>query len=236
MTDTLDPRVALALAALGEITDPEDVGPLLDAEVVEPGVVDLRFACLLPGYAAWHWTVSTTDLPGSEPTVLEVELLPGADALLAPPWTPWTERLAEWRRQHPDELHPGEDDPEDEADAAADEDEDLDEDDLAVDDALDVLDEAELAAAETPGIGTTSTTTSRTTRTTTPTRARTPTRTTATPRTPTRTGRPRPRRPAAVGAGRAATRAGRPPAVADPTAGASPGSGQAARPRARCRR
>ena len=155
MTDTLDPRVTLALAALGEITDPEDVGPLLDAEVVEPGVVDLRFACLLPGYAAWHWTVSTTDLPGSEPTVLEVELLPGADALLAPPWTPWTERLAEWRRQHPDELHPGEDDPEDEdeddADAVADEDEDLDEDDLAVDDALDVLDEAELAAAGTPG-------------------------------------------------------------------------------------
>ena len=152
MTDTLDPRVALALGALAEITDPEDVGPLLDAEVVEPGVVDLRFACLLPGYAAWHWTVSTADLPGSEPTVLEVELLPGADALLAPPWTPWTERLAEWRRQHPDELHPGEDDPEDEVDAAADEDEDedLDEDDLAVDDALDVLDEAELAAAEAP--------------------------------------------------------------------------------------
>ena len=150
MTDTLDPRVALALAALAEITDPEDVGPLLDAEVVEPGVVDLRFACLLPGYAAWHWTVSTTDLPGSEPTVLEVELLPGADALLAPPWTPWTERLAEWRRQHPDERHPGEDDPEDDADpdSVADEDEDIDEDidedDLAVDDSLDVLDEAEL--------------------------------------------------------------------------------------------
>ena len=138
MPGTVEERVALALAALGEVTDPDDVGALLDAEVVEPGVVDLHFACNLPGYAAWHWTVSTTDLPDSAPTVLEVELLPGDDALLAPPWVPWTERLAEWRRQHPDEVHPGE---AEDADGEA-EDDDIDEDDLAVEDVLDELDEA----------------------------------------------------------------------------------------------
>jgi hypothetical protein len=152
----VEERVALALAALAEVTDPEDVGALLDAEAVEPGVVDLRFACNLPGYAAWHWTVSTTDLPDTAPTVLEVELLPGDDALLAPPWVPWTERLAEWRRQHPDEAHPGEadaDDDESGADLEPDEDEDdgdLDEDDLAVDDELDELDETELEGALSP--------------------------------------------------------------------------------------
>jgi hypothetical protein len=154
-------RTALALSALGEITDPADVGDLLAIEEVEPGVVDLRFACRLPAYADWHWTVSTSDLPDVEPTVLEVELLPGDDSLLAPPWVPWTERLAEWRKQHPDERHPddpgtGEDEDEDEEpedDAGLDEDDsldDVDEDDLAVDDELDELDETELEAVESP--------------------------------------------------------------------------------------
>jgi hypothetical protein len=151
-----DERTALALAALAEITDPADVGELLAVEQPEPGVVDLRFACALSAYAGWSWTVSTADVLGQEPTVLEVELLPGEGALLAPPWVPWAERLAEWRRQHPDEQHPGEGDSEDEAeldDEAEHDDEDgdldeddlaVDEDDLAVDDELDELDEADL--------------------------------------------------------------------------------------------
>ena len=150
-------RTALALAALGEVTDPADVGELLGLEQPEPGVIDLRFACALPAYVGWSWVVSTADLPDHQTTVLEVELLPGEGSLLAPPWVPWTERLAEWRRQHPDERHPGEDEdePEDETDvdddeARDDEDGDLDEDDLAVDDELDVLDETELDVEESP--------------------------------------------------------------------------------------
>jgi hypothetical protein len=146
---TQDERTALALAALAEVTDPADVGELLAIEEPEPGVVDLRFACTLAAYTGWSWTVSTADVPDQEPTVLEVELLPGEGALLAPPWVPWAERLAEWRRQHPDERHPGEVPPEDETDLdddaeRDDDDADLDEDDLAVDDELDVLDEVEL--------------------------------------------------------------------------------------------
>jgi hypothetical protein len=130
------------------------VGELVAVEQPEPGVVDLRFACTLAAYAGWSWVVSTADLPDLEPTVLEVELLPGDGALLAPPWVPWTERLAEWRRQHPDELHP--DEVVDDADADTDvddddaEDGDLDEDDLAVDDGLDVLDEVDLEGVESP--------------------------------------------------------------------------------------
>lgn len=149
MPVTEEERTALALVALSEITDPADIGGLLGTEQPEPGVIDLRFACTLPAYPGWSWVVSTSDLPDHEATVLEVELLPGDGALLAPPWVPWTERLAEWRRQHPDEPHPGEESPDDEIDVdddevPDDEDADIDEDDLAVDDDLDVLDETEL--------------------------------------------------------------------------------------------
>jgi hypothetical protein len=157
---TQEHRTALALAALSEVTDPDDVGELIAVEEVEPGVVDVRFGCTLAAYAGWHWTVSTADLPDQEPTVLEVELLPGDGALLAPPWVPWTERLAEWRRQHPDEHPPGEpvDDADEADDAEHDDEADLDEDDLAIDDGIDELDETELeneegpeAAAQDPG-------------------------------------------------------------------------------------
>jgi hypothetical protein len=144
---TQEERTALALAALTEVTDPDDVGELLGVEEVEPGVVDLRFACRLGAYAGWHWTVSTSDLPDAEVTVLEVELLPGDGALLAPPWVPWTERLADWRRQHPDEEHPGEQADGLEEGAELDDDSEVDEDDLAVDDELDELDETELEGA-----------------------------------------------------------------------------------------
>jgi hypothetical protein len=151
---TQEERTALALAALAEVTDPDDVGELLAVEEVEPGVVDVRFGCTLASYTGWHWTVSTADLPDQEPTVLEVELVPGDGALLAPPWVPWTERLAEWRRQHPDERHPGEetDEVEDELeqDDEVDDEADLDEDDLAVDDGLDELDDADLEGEESP--------------------------------------------------------------------------------------
>lgn len=140
MAVSAEERTALALAALAEVTDPSDVGDLLEAEQIEPGVIDLRFACSLPGYIGWRWTVSTSDLPDADPTVLEVELVPGEGALLAPPWVPWTERLAEWRRLHPDgdpavDLVVIEDD-DLEDDVEDDEDDDLDGEDDLDDDVL----------------------------------------------------------------------------------------------------
>ena len=156
MPVTRQERIELALAALREVTDPDGVGEVLAVEEVEPGVVDVRFASTASAYAGWHWTVSTADLPDQEPTVLEVELLPGDGALLAPPWVPWAERLAEWRRQHPDERHPGEpaddvdESDDDDAEDETDDDADLDEDDLAVDDGLDDLADADLEGEESP--------------------------------------------------------------------------------------
>lgn len=87
----------LALAALHEITPPTTVGPAAGYSVEESGAVSLRFQNRLPGYPGWFWTVTVAQVDDSEPTVLEVELMPGDRALLAPDWVPWAERLAEYR-------------------------------------------------------------------------------------------------------------------------------------------
>ncbi len=87
----------LALAALREITPASTIGPAAGYLVEEDGSVSLRFENRLPGYPGWYWTVTVARVDDEDPTVLEVELLPGDGALLAPEWVPWAERLAEYR-------------------------------------------------------------------------------------------------------------------------------------------
>lgn len=87
----------LALAALHEITPASTVGPAAGYLPEDDGSVSLRFENRLPGYPGWYWTVTVARVEDEEPTVLEVELLPGDGALLAPEWVPWAERLAEYR-------------------------------------------------------------------------------------------------------------------------------------------
>lgn len=87
----------LALAALREITPESTVGPAAGYTVEQDGSVSLRFANRLAGYPGWYWTVTVARVDEEDPTVLEVELLPGEGALLAPEWVPWDERLAEYR-------------------------------------------------------------------------------------------------------------------------------------------
>jgi hypothetical protein len=94
--------VELARAALAEITRPGDVGELIGLEMEAERVGTLSFACTLPGYVGWRWAVTVARVPrGRHVTVSETELLPGRDALLAPPWVPWAERL------RPGDLGPG---------------------------------------------------------------------------------------------------------------------------------
>ncbi|GAA5152543.1 hypothetical protein GCM10025768_20670 [Microbacterium pseudoresistens] len=87
----------LALAALHEITPAATVGPAAGHAVEDDGSVSLRFENRLPGYPGWFWTVTVARVDDADPTVLEVELLPGEGALVAPDWVPWAERLAEYR-------------------------------------------------------------------------------------------------------------------------------------------
>ncbi|GGI48004.1 hypothetical protein BCL57_002934 [Agromyces flavus] len=89
--------VALAQRALLEVTAPETVGSVIGHVVDGEHVLSLHFASDLAGYPGWHWSVTLARVEGEEPTVLETELLPGGQALLAPEWVPWSERLAEYR-------------------------------------------------------------------------------------------------------------------------------------------
>ena len=65
-------------------------------------VVTHAFAASLTGYSGWYWAVTLARAPRSKVvTVDEVVLLPGAEALLAPVWVPWHDRL------QPGDLSPG---------------------------------------------------------------------------------------------------------------------------------
>lgn len=146
MSSTPDPALLaahdLALAALHEITPAATVGPAAGYTVEPDGVVSLRFETTLRGYPGWFWTVSVARVDEEEPTVLEAELLPGDEALLAPEWVPWAVRLADYQAAQAalaaETASGDEDDDSDEADEdedADDEDDDLDDvDDLDADD------------------------------------------------------------------------------------------------------
>jgi hypothetical protein len=93
--------VDAARAALVDDVGADVVGEHLDA-VVEDGVVTHRFASTQPGYRGWAWAVIVVHAPGEQGvTVDEVVLLPGDDAIIAPTWVPWRDRI------QPGDLSPG---------------------------------------------------------------------------------------------------------------------------------
>lgn len=100
MPDQVDQRLLeahdLARTALAEITAPSTIGATAESILEGDGVVSLRFATTLEGYPGWFWTVSVAVVEDAEPTVLELGLMPGDGALLAPDWLPWAVRLAEY--------------------------------------------------------------------------------------------------------------------------------------------
>ncbi|MRG61005.1 DUF3027 domain-containing protein [Agromyces sp. CFH 90414] len=95
--DVLLASASLAQRALLETTPPETVGSVIGHIVEGDRVLTLLFAADLPGYRGWHWSVTIARVDDGEPTVLETELMPGEQALLAPEWVPWSERLADYR-------------------------------------------------------------------------------------------------------------------------------------------
>lgn len=94
--------VEQARAALVADVDPADVGEALGAVVEDELVLTHRFACLRAGYRGWAWSVTVARAPGADVvTVDEIVLLPGDDAIVAPVWVPWKDRLK------PGDLSPG---------------------------------------------------------------------------------------------------------------------------------
>jgi hypothetical protein len=99
-----DPVLAAAvdLARAAARAESEAVGDHLGVTAEADRVVTHAFASSLRGYAGWYWAVTVARVEDSiEVTVDEVVLLPGAEALLAPAWVPWHERL------RPGDLGPG---------------------------------------------------------------------------------------------------------------------------------
>jgi hypothetical protein len=85
--------VGVARGAITEV-DAEDIGDHLEAVAEGDRLVTHFFESHLAGYRGWRWAVTVTRVPRSRHvTVCETVLLPGPDALLAPGWLPWNERL-----------------------------------------------------------------------------------------------------------------------------------------------
>ncbi|MER5616730.1 MULTISPECIES: DUF3027 domain-containing protein [unclassified Streptomyces] len=94
--------VDLARAAAEEAAAPGAVGE--HVAVVSEGdrVVTHFFECKEPGYRGWRWAVTVARASRAKNVTLdETVLLPGSDALLAPEWVPWSERL------RPGDMGPG---------------------------------------------------------------------------------------------------------------------------------
>ncbi len=99
------------------------------------GAFSFVFEAKLEGYQGWLWSVTLFDSGDESPTISEVVLLPGEQALLAPAWVPWSERLADWKALQVEleaqaaleALEAGESTEDDDEDEDEDDDEDLDE-------------------------------------------------------------------------------------------------------------
>jgi hypothetical protein len=103
---TADPvaleAVDAARAALVEQVGADVVGDHLGASPEDKWVVTHQFACSSSGYPGWVWAVTVAHVEGApEVTVDEVVMLPGDDAIIAPPWVPWRDRI------QPGDLSPG---------------------------------------------------------------------------------------------------------------------------------
>ena len=107
--------VEIALAAareLGGAAVGEHLGAFADGDAEGDLVVTHSFAATLPGYLGWRWAVTVARVDGGDHvTVDEVVLLPGADALVAPAWVPYVERVRPGDLAPGDLLPPPADDP-----------------------------------------------------------------------------------------------------------------------------
>jgi hypothetical protein len=104
--------VPLARTELEQIAEPGTVGEHLGMEMLGERLAMHWFECLSPGYRGWRWGVSVARVSRSRvATVCETNLLPGHEAILAPEWVPYADRLAPGDLGAGDVLPYREDDP-----------------------------------------------------------------------------------------------------------------------------
>lgn len=94
--------VELAREAAAEAARPGTIGDHLGATADGDRVVTHFFECQEPGYRGWRWAVTVARASRAKVVTLdETVLLPGPEAVLAPEWVPWSERL------RPGDMGPG---------------------------------------------------------------------------------------------------------------------------------
>jgi hypothetical protein len=94
--------VDVARVALVEEIGADVVGEHLSAGPESDGSVTHHFASTQPGYPGWVWAVTVAAVTGQEAaTIDEIVLLPGEEAITAPEWVPWRDRI------QPGDLSPG---------------------------------------------------------------------------------------------------------------------------------
>ncbi|MCW4466491.1 DUF3027 domain-containing protein [Glutamicibacter sp. MNS18] len=90
--------VDTARQALAEIAVDSEIGDYCGASVEGERLVTHRFISHRDGYRGWTWFVTLARIPrakAKDATVCELGIIPGEDALLAPAWVPWADRLAQ---------------------------------------------------------------------------------------------------------------------------------------------
>jgi len=91
---TLAQAADVAREALLDVTTEDSIGEHKGVVLEAERVLTHAFDCKLPGYVGWYWAVTVARASRSRKvTINEVSLKPGSDALLAPDWVPWADRL-----------------------------------------------------------------------------------------------------------------------------------------------
>ena len=86
----VDQAQAAAVDAAGDFGVGEHLGCVSEGERVATHYFD----SVHPGYPGWRWAVTMTRVPRARTaTIDEVVMIPGSEALLAPAWVPWSERI-----------------------------------------------------------------------------------------------------------------------------------------------
>jgi hypothetical protein len=94
--------VDAARSALVAEVGADVVGEHLSATGETDGAVTHHFSCTQSGYPGWVWAVTVAFAPGQDSvTIDEIVMLPGEDAITAPAWVPWRDRI------QPGDLSPG---------------------------------------------------------------------------------------------------------------------------------
>jgi len=104
MSTFTDPFNALELAraaAVEDSHDPKFVGAAVSVDLdgsaddqSDARIATYLFESALPGYHGWRWAVTVAKVDAeAAPTICDVVLLPGSEALLAPEWIPYKDRI-----------------------------------------------------------------------------------------------------------------------------------------------